>query len=131
MAKKCIFLAAAVFLTACFGLAVLFAQEKQEDYKARINELRKEMAQVKYDYQEAAQKVNRTSEDKIEAARQEFHKARTVSLEDRKQKVDALTRAYKDKTRPMEAEEKSILEALAPSQGMNFAKPKAEKDKAK
>lgn len=131
MGRRYIFLTAVVFLMVCFNFLSVSAQEKGGDAKSRLSDLRKEMAQIKYDYQEAVQKANSSCDDKIEVARQEFHKVRTACLEDKKQKVDGLTKTYKGKTRPMEAEEKSLLETLAPAGGMNFAKTKTEKGKAK
>src|SRR3989338_1487486 len=131
MGRRYIFLTVVVFLMISFSFLSVSAEEKAGDAKSRLNDLRREMSQVKYDYQGAVQKANSSCDDKIEAARQEFHKVRTASLEDKKQKVDGLTKSYKDKIRPMEAEEKSLLEALAPAGGMNFAKTKTEKGKAK
>ena len=110
----------AVF-TVFLGRPPAFADGPVDESWAKINKVRLGIRQVKHDHDEKVWKVNAECDGKIEAARKDFHNARARYLEEKKERLADVDRAYKDTVRPMEAEEQALLQSVAPAQN-NFAK---------
>lgn len=121
MGKKVVWVALFVLLAFCIN-SVLFAQEGAENAVAKLNSLRREIKQVKYDYQQEADKVTKAADDKLVVIKADFHKVRNECLQDKKIKLDKLRADYEAKMKPMQQEEKRLLELGLPGQASNFAK---------
>lgn len=106
---------------ACLACCFVWAQQGPDEGWAKISKLRREIKQVKYDYEQDLRGVNKECDDKVSAARGEFHKAREKYLKEKKEKLSRLEAAHKKKIQPMETEEKDLLQSLSPAQG-DFAK---------
>lgn len=123
MGKKVVCVALFVLLAFCIN-SVLFAQEGTEDAVAKLNSLRREIGRVKYDYQQEVDKVTKAADDKLVVIRADFHKVRNECFQDKKIKLDKLRADYEAKMKPMQQEEKRLLELGLPGQVSNFAKSK-------
>jgi len=86
-----------------------------EDANAKLNKLRIEMQQIKYGHEQEVRDINKECDDRVEAAKQEFHKIREKYIEEKKGRLDSLNKSYKDKIQPMEVEEKTLLQSISPT----------------
>jgi len=110
--------------TICLGSSLALAEQVTEDARTKLNSLRREIEQVEYDHEQEVQKANKECEDKVEAARKEFHASRNKYMQERNDTLTGLNQVYKDKMKPMEAEEKDLLQQVTPASS-NFAKTKS------
>lgn len=123
------YLAAVLIMSICFISVNLFAQQSADKLKSRLDELRLKKSQLKSAYDDGLNKINRDMEDKLSKLKAEFHKTRDGYLQDKNDKIKKLRDDYDSKISPILSEEKSIVETVGASIGMNFAKPKSERAK--
>ena len=124
MKGKAIYIALVVLGVFCVETFSAGALENTDRDRTALNELRKKMNDIKYVYEGSMQKANTECDNAVSAARGEFHALRSKALEERKEKLSGLKADYENKIGPMEAEEKDLLQKLAPA-GNNFAKAKS------
>jgi len=122
--RKFVF-AAAVFFVFFLGLCPVSAQQDDEAARARLSSIRNEIAAIKYNYEQEMQKANGECDDKLAAAKEEFHKVRAKHMEERDSRIAGLKSAYKEKVGPLLAEEKVILQTVTPEKTNFSAKDKS------
>jgi flagellar motility protein MotE (MotC chaperone) len=121
MAGKAVGIAVIAVFCLCLQQVALFAEGEAQDAIARLNSVRSEMKEIKASRDADVQQVTREIDDKIEAARKEFHRVRDGLLKEKKERIAVLDKAYNEKIRPLKAEEKRLVNIVVPKQS-NFAK---------
>ena len=120
-----VFAAVAVFFAFFLGLCPVSAEQDDEAARARLGSIRSEIAAIKYNYEQETQKANGECDDKLAAAKGEFHKVRAKHMEERDNRIAGLKSAYKEKAGPLLAEEKVLLQSVTPEKTNFSAKDKS------
>ncbi len=123
MVKRCICITA-LFLLVFVMVSDVFAQSSNEELQAKLNEVRAQKARITESYNAELAKVNRETDADLVEIKKEFHAKRDKRTNESNAKKKELLDNYKSQTRPLEVEEKGIIEKIVPK-SMNFAKPKA------
>ena len=122
----------AIFLTVSFSASSAFTQVAAKgDLKENLDEVRQKKSAVTKAYKAELDKINKAADERMAEIKGEFHKRRDEALKDKKEKADNLAGDYEVKIRPLDLEEKDILQAMVPEGGMNFAKTKSNRREAK
>jgi len=117
-----------VLACAAWGAGALaVAKEPDDALKMKLEQVRQEREGVIDGYQQEIHGIKKAADDKVAQFKAEFHKARNECLADADKKCADARAAYEAKIKPLNDEEKGLIEALGPGSGMNFAKSKKER----
>lgn len=123
---------AAAFVVLAFSCLVLssaLAQTAVEDARAKLRGLIIKKSQMKNNYEQETQKINRANDDRIVELKKQFHATRDGYITQTKEKLDQLKKNHQDEMRPVLDEERQLMEVVSPYEGPNFAKSKKDRDR--
>jgi DNA anti-recombination protein RmuC len=125
MGKRLVGVGVPFLFLVCMVLSFVYAAgENADEMKAKLQNLRQQQAQIESTYKQEMEKINKERDEKVAALKADFHKARNECIRDAKSRCETARQSCEAQLRPLQEEEKKIVEALGPGSGMNFAKRK-------
>ena len=124
MGRKIVYVVVAAFLLSCVMPLAVSAQGPKEDLMKKLNDTRRQKADIARTYKTELDKVNKEADDKVEAIKKDFHEKRDKVLNEKAARQKELADTYKPQIKNLEKEEKALLEKIGPGEGSNFAKKK-------
>lgn len=129
--KQGIFLAA-VFLVICSCAAAALAEgNPNAELKAKLDQIQAQKEQTAREYEAAVNRANADADNKVSQLKRDYKKACRECAKERDGQCAQFRADYEAKMQPLRNEEKQVIAAMAPSQRMNFAKPKYERQQEK
>lgn len=130
MVKKAAFAAFVLFGVFCFASAFAAAQDA-EDAKTRLRELREKRATLTFEYEDRTHELNKATEKKLDKIKTDFRTARDECLKEKNDEAKQLLKDFESKLKPMIKEEEELIGIAGPSEEGNFARSRAEKNRAR
>lgn len=131
MVKKSAFAAFMLFGVFCFASAFVGAQGAEEDAKTKLRELREKRATLTFEYEDRTHELNRATEKKLDKIKTDFRTARDECLKEKNDEARQLLKDFEGKLKPMIKEEEELIRIAGPSEEGNFARSRAEKNRAR
>ncbi|MCX5716249.1 MAG: hypothetical protein NTV07_05280 [Candidatus Omnitrophica bacterium] len=132
MAKKYgVFYAAAIVMVCFCGATAFAADGSCSSPEAKLKDVQARKEQTAKEYRAAVDQAASETNAKINQLKADYKKACRECAKARDAQCEKLRADYDAKMQPLSAEEKQIISTMVPSQRMNFAKPKYEREEKK